>query len=129
MAARTFAASVLDWDVLSRPPHDLWLAFHQKLLAIRQRDIVPRLRDMPAGRAAFEMLGDRAFRANWPLADGSSLVLLANFHTEQAVGVPHRPGRVLFDTHAATAIDGEPDRQRLPPWSVLWGIAQDNPAA
>ena len=129
MAARTFAASVLDWDVLSRPPHDLWLAFHQKLLAIRQRDIVPRLCDMPAGRAAFEMLGDRAFRANWPLADGSSLVLLANFHTEQAVGVPHRPGRVLFDTHAATAIDGEPDRQRLPPWSVLWGIAQDNPAA
>jgi 1,4-alpha-glucan branching enzyme/maltooligosyltrehalose trehalohydrolase len=129
MAGETFTSCILDWDDLYKAPHDTWLAFHQKLLTIRRRDIVPRLCDMPAGQAAFEMLGERAFRARWPLADGSSLVLLANFHPSQAVAGPRRPAIVLFDTHAAVHIGGGSGGPDLLPWSALWGIGQDEASA
>jgi malto-oligosyltrehalose trehalohydrolase len=77
-AEETFALSRLDWSERSGETHARWLARYYRLLAIRRREIVPRLREMaPGGR--YRMLGPKALRVDWTLGDGVGLLLLANF--------------------------------------------------
>ena len=77
-AEATFARSRLDWSERNGAAHARWLDRYRRLLAIRRREIVPRLHGMaPGGR--YRMLGPIALRVEWTLGDGSELVLLANF--------------------------------------------------
>jgi malto-oligosyltrehalose trehalohydrolase len=108
----TFRSAALDWDALDRKKGARRLALTRALLAIRQREIVPRL----AG-ASFATPGDiddRLLRARWTMGDGSTLRLTANIADDAA---PCEPS----DT-AGIALwgDGQPDL--LEPWQVLWRI-------
>lgn len=99
-AAATFASAVLDWRALTRPPHGEWLAWYRQLLALRRREIVPRLHGIGGDAGRWRRLGERALEVAWRLGDGSSLLLLANF-AERPVALPGSPrGRLLFATPA-----------------------------
>ncbi|OLE17710.1 MAG: malto-oligosyltrehalose trehalohydrolase [Betaproteobacteria bacterium 13_1_20CM_3_63_8] len=100
LAPRTFKACVLDWQKRDKG----WLAFYQKLLALRRRHVVPRLRDIKGGR--YRMLGERAFEVAW-----DDLVLTANCGSAP-LSVERPSGRVIW---SSTKTAGEP-------WSVHWWL-------
>jgi malto-oligosyltrehalose trehalohydrolase len=109
-AAATFAGAVLDWQTPARPPHAEWLSWYKRLLALRRREIVPRLPGMPGGAARWRVLGERALEVAWRMGDGSSLMLLANFGIAPVAVEPPR-GRLL---HA----EGAPSASALAPRSA-----------
>jgi malto-oligosyltrehalose trehalohydrolase len=80
-AAETFAMAQLDWAEQKREEHAKWLDRYRRLLAIRRREIVPRLPAMQPG-GIYRVIAPAALRVEWRLGDGASLMLLANFGDE-----------------------------------------------
>ncbi|MBF0351166.1 MAG: malto-oligosyltrehalose trehalohydrolase [SAR324 cluster bacterium] len=122
-AASTFEKSVIHWDDLSTPEHQSWLALHQQLLRIRQKEIIPRLNGIQGGQASFELFHySRILRAEWTLGDQSKLTLLANLTKQHAVPVKpfmdQRPGRSIYLSHED--LEQRIDSGFLYPWSVAW---------
>ncbi|HZB91924.1 MAG TPA: malto-oligosyltrehalose trehalohydrolase [Stellaceae bacterium] len=119
-AAETFASAVLDWTTLRRPPHDDWLNWYKEMLALRRREIVPRLVGAPGGAGQWRGLGERALEVSWRMGDGSLLWLYANFAAEP-VPLPAPPrGRLLHAT-------GTPEATALAPRSVAFFL-EESPA-
>jgi len=98
-----------------------WRRFHQELLYLRAREIVPRLRQLAAGGSGFDLLGERALHACWRLDDGASLTILTNMSDTPVSGVPTPPGRLLYATPVPMpgGFDGV-----LPGWSALWFLEE-----
>ena len=112
-AESTFRASKLDWECLDEPAHAACLEHYRALLALRAREIVPRLRDLPAP-ASFAAEG-HGIAVDWQLADGARLHLRASFG-DRPCRLPPAPGRPL---HA----EGEaPSGETLAAWSGLWTL-------
>jgi malto-oligosyltrehalose trehalohydrolase len=113
-AEATFLAAKLDWDCLGREPHATALAHHRELLALRAREIAPRLGDS-ACAGSFTIHGSGGLAVDWNLAGGARLHLRASFGDE-AVPFPPVPGEVLH-------VEGAPARAgALPAWSGLWTL-------
>ncbi|MBK8175823.1 MAG: malto-oligosyltrehalose trehalohydrolase [Rhodospirillales bacterium] len=121
-ARSTFEASKLDWQERLGTPHSEVLAMTRALLALRAREVVPRLAGTGdhAGRALW--MRERSFAVRWRLADGSGLVVTANLGDVAALTPDSQAesGRLLFTTHAD--LDAEA-RNSLPPWCVRWHLA------
>jgi malto-oligosyltrehalose trehalohydrolase len=116
-SATTFEAAKLDWTRLSQAHHAHWLEQYRRLLAIRQRDIVPLVPLIRSGKCS--LLEEKgAFAVDWTLKDDSVLHLLANLTPEAAPIVGRAAGRVLFATHPD--ISGAVSSNELAPWSVTW---------
>jgi malto-oligosyltrehalose trehalohydrolase len=99
-AAATFERSVLDWSALERPAHRAVLDRTRELLALRRREIVPRL---PGARSGtWRVLGDKAVEVRWRMGDGAVLILIANFGVMPVEAAAE--GRLLH----ATATPGSP---------------------
>lgn len=93
-AKTTFESAMLEWSAADDEEGQAWIALHRELLAIRKREIVPRLRGAVGTDADYEILGDCALFATWRLHD-ANLVLLANFGATPVVA--SRPsGRALY---------------------------------
>ncbi|GGG35812.1 malto-oligosyltrehalose trehalohydrolase [Caldovatus sediminis] len=111
-AEATFRASIPDPAEAARPPHAAVLDLHRRLLALRRREIVPRLpgaRAIGAGAA-----GDAAVLARWRLGDGAVLTIAANLGPDQASVAPLAGGgRLLFESLAGAA--ASLGAGRLPP--------------
>jgi maltooligosyltrehalose trehalohydrolase len=121
-----FLRSKIDWGALSQTRHAGWHGLHRDLLALRQREIVPRLAGMRGG-AGFELLsgcrGERCIRVSWRLGDGSRLTLTGNLgDTEHSIEWPRRKvsGMPLYlePDSAGRALD----EGRWPPWTVAWHL-------
>jgi maltooligosyltrehalose trehalohydrolase len=121
----TFLASKLDWDDPVLPRHAEFLRFCRHLLALRHREIVPRLPELRPGRAGFEPLGERGLRVAWPVAGGGQLTLLANLGDTPLQGLPRPEGRLLVSSEAdeGAAIDAG----RLPSWYTVWYLSVREP--
>jgi len=116
-SVETFRSAHLDWSVLKQRKHADILDKFQRLLAIRQRDIVPLIPKIRAGTCT-KLEPSGAFAVDWQLDDGSTLHLLANL-TDHAVPVLGRvAGRLIFATHPN--IRAAMKRNELAPWSVTW---------
>ncbi|HEV2547780.1 MAG TPA: malto-oligosyltrehalose trehalohydrolase [Stellaceae bacterium] len=114
-ADTTFKRAVLDWHVAAQGGHREWLAWYRELLALRRRELAPRLSSMAGQSGTFQPVGERALRAEWRLGDGARLLLFANFG--DPVELPEAPpGRVLYGT---AALDGK----TLPARSALYFIS------
>jgi malto-oligosyltrehalose trehalohydrolase len=126
-APDTFARAVLNWADLRLPPHREWLAFYRALLALRHREIVPRLRGLVGGRgASYETVGDRGLVARWRLGDDSLLSLIANLGEPAIDGLPPSPeGRPVYATDHVS-LDGLAEG-KLPGWSVAWFLDMSEP--
>ena len=115
--AATFGSAHLEWSRLAEPAHARMLDHYRRLLAIRQRDIVPLLPRILGGACvAFDPGG--AFAVDWRLRDGGVLHLLANLTDSSAPVVGRPAGRMIFATHPS--IRAALTRNELAQWSVTW---------
>jgi malto-oligosyltrehalose trehalohydrolase len=93
----TFERSRLDWREPTHSAHARWLARYRRLLAIRSREIVPRLSGMGEFAGRYRVLGAKGVAVEWRLGDGSTLRLIANFGTEPVdVTEINKGGRTLY---------------------------------
>ncbi|RFD19453.1 malto-oligosyltrehalose trehalohydrolase [Komagataeibacter melaceti] len=113
-APQTFAASRPDADEPDGPEHRSWRALVQALLAIRHREIMPRI---PGARAmGATVIGHGAVMAQWRMGDGAVLRIALNLGERSASLPGVMGGRCLYATmpHAAA-----PFLTAVPPRSVV----------
>jgi maltooligosyltrehalose trehalohydrolase len=113
----TVESARLDWSKLTERRHEDWLDLYQRLLAIRQRDIVPLVPDIRFGTCS-KLESGSAFAVDWALAEGSVLHLIANLADEPARLVGRTAGRLIYATHPN--IRATVTKNELAPWSVTW---------
>jgi len=113
----TLKSACLDWSKTRAPGHEDWLDLYRRLLAIRQRDIVPVIPQIRFG-ACSKLEAGHAFAVDWGLAEGSVLHLIANLSDEPARLVGRTAGRLIYATHPN--IRATVTRNELAPWSVTW---------
>jgi 1,4-alpha-glucan branching enzyme len=105
----TVQSAVLDWDSLDTEPGRKRLTLTRELLAIRKREIIPRLPGSSFSRA--KPVEGGLLRADWQMGDGATLRLAANLS-------PHEiDGNIEM---AGTSIWGSTVSGKISPWSVLW---------
>lgn len=110
LAEKTVQSAVLDWAALERTPGRDRLALVRELLAVRHREILPRLAKVRFGEAHVTA---NLLTAHWQMGDGSTLWLAANLSDQAAGNVPEPKG---------TAIWGGALSSDLPGWAVRWHI-------
>ncbi|MDB5623173.1 MAG: Malto-oligosyltrehalose trehalohydrolase [Devosia sp.] len=115
MAEETFRACKLDWSEPDEAQTGSHLALYRSLLALRNQEIVPRLRGLQGHAGRYEILGDKAVRVSWTLGDGSSLVLSANLGSEPVGGLD-------LDAHPHLWVEGRAGGDTLQPWSAVFDL-------
>jgi maltooligosyltrehalose trehalohydrolase len=119
----TFTKARLDWKRLGESRHAQWLDHYRRLLAVRQREIVPRIPRMRSGRCT-QIDPSGAFCVDWTDAEGNHLRVLANLTPEPVPFVGRAAGRLIFATHPD--IRGAATRKQLEPWSVVWLLERNH---
>jgi maltooligosyltrehalose trehalohydrolase len=112
LAPETFQSAALDWNERAEPTAQRRLARVQELLAIRRREIAPRLTGAAFGEARAASNG--LLRADWRMGDGAALRLLANLSDRE---IAH-----ASQDFKGTLIWGSELGDSVPPWSVHWRI-------
>lgn len=112
----TVERSRLDWNCIDRPPHARWLAFYQRLLALRREHVTPRLSGMGGNTGRFEVLAAGALACEWRLGDGSRLQLWLNLAPRE-VTFPAAPAGALLDCEPRFA-EAALAARRLPAYSA-----------
>jgi len=64
MDPATFQRCKLDWSSIQRSPHADWLYFYRRLLAVRRREITPRLSGMHEDRIRYHCQATEACRSS-----------------------------------------------------------------
>jgi maltooligosyltrehalose trehalohydrolase len=112
LAESTFQSAVLDWESRNDAAGKKRLALVQDLLAIRRREIAPRLAGASFGDAHVADTG--LLTANWCMGDGATLQLVANLsNSELASKARAATGTPIWGGEAGGVI---------PPWSVFWRL-------
>jgi malto-oligosyltrehalose trehalohydrolase len=116
----TFDKSKLDWTLIGTAPHDDVLSFHKQLLALRKKEIMPRLRGLGGGSGSLVGQSGAAFALEWRMGDGSALTLVANMASTPEISPAAQPrGRLVYATEkTADWRSAAP----LPPWAVAWFV-------
>jgi len=112
LAPSTFQSAVLDWNERAAPAAQRRQALVQQMLAIRRREIVPRLAGVTFGEARAASNGQ--LMADWRMGDGATLRLLANLSDRE---IANTAGEFK-----GTLIWGSELELSVPPWSVHWRI-------
>jgi maltooligosyltrehalose trehalohydrolase len=108
----TFQSAVLDWDSRNQAAGKKRLTLVQRLLAIRRREIVPRLAGASFGDA--HAAENAMLTAHWRMGDGTTLRLAANLSNRELIHQPHE--------RSSTQIWGDGVGDLMRPWSVFWRI-------
>lgn len=121
-ADETFARSVLDWSALDELAHAEWLERYRALLALRTREIVPRLKGVGGNVGRWRVIGEKSVRVTWRLGDASLLTLIANFSRQPVVVADTPPaGQLLY----ASAMPQQPGE--APPQSAMFFLSGPEP--
>ena len=112
LAPETFQSAALDWKERDEPTAQRRLMRVQDLLAVRRREIVPRLDGAAFGKARAAANG--LLTADWCMGDGATLRLLANLSDREVAN----PG----SDFRGTLIWGCELGDSVSPWSVHWRI-------
>ena len=107
----TLRKARIDWDIGANGPAERRLTFVRELLAVRRREIIPRLAGAAFGSARAAETG--LLSADWHMGDNTRLSLAANL-SDRDIADWH-PGR-------GTLIWGCELTGGLPPWTVNWRI-------
>ncbi|MCP4620187.1 MAG: malto-oligosyltrehalose trehalohydrolase [Bradyrhizobium sp.] len=107
----TFRSAHLDWKTAEAGAGARRLKFVRDLLAVRRREIVPRLAGAKFGMAQASEAGLLA--ADWQLGDGTRLSLMANLSRQQMAVALRDRGAPIW---------GQELSGSLPPWAVIWRI-------
>jgi malto-oligosyltrehalose trehalohydrolase len=112
----TFERSKLDWREPTHSAHASWLAHYRHLLAIRSREISPRLSGMGEFAGRYRVLGAKSVIVEWRLGDGSTLRLIANFGTEPVDATEiNEGGRTLYGSGDAAGAPQSATFVLMPP--------------
>jgi malto-oligosyltrehalose trehalohydrolase len=111
----TFERSILNWREREQPEHRELLAFYQELLAIRAREIAPRLSGIGPRCGRVLTAGKRTLSVAWTLADRCTLTLRANL-SDLPSAFPPPEGNEIFATFEGRAA------HELPPWSATYHL-------
>jgi maltooligosyltrehalose trehalohydrolase len=117
----TARSAVLDWHALAEPRHARAFDHYRRLLALRRREIAPRIPKIRSARC-IRLETSSAFAVDWTLADGSTLHLLANLTDAHVPLLTRMAGRLIFATHPG--IRRAVTRNELEPWSVTWLLSR-----
>jgi len=117
----TYRSAKLNWEEATRSSHSELAALYRNLLAIRHRDIVPRLKGIGGHSGSYEILGEGAVSVHWVMGDGSDLNLMANL-ADRRLPRAGSSGRELW----STGLDSD---GTLGPWGVIWTIESPNGVA
>ena len=112
LEASTFRSAVLDWDKLDEATGKKRLALVRELLAIRRREIVPRLAGATFGDA--QTADNGLLTAHWRMGDGATLQLSANLSENEMTRAPGRTTGGL--------IWGNDTGETMSSLSVLWHL-------
>jgi maltooligosyltrehalose trehalohydrolase len=115
--AATFQRSKLDWSETERDGHADHLHYCRELLAVRRRELMPRLGGADVKNARYDTT-DALVRVTWRLADNAAMTLLANLRADSSVPVVAPRGRMLHSTHPHVADDAA-----KPGWFAAWYLA------
>jgi maltooligosyltrehalose trehalohydrolase len=119
-AEQTFVQSKLDWSSLAREPHNSWLQFYRELLSIRQRKIVPLLKDTCQSRIERCDEDKRALTINWSFVNGLVLTLCANLgNADISTNNPGRAEQIYTSNPKASQAFAQ---GHLPALSVVWTL-------
>ena len=121
----TFWSAQLDWREKEQETHPAWLALHRELLALRRRELVPRLAGV-TGEGAVAVaahFGKGGVAARWRLADRVVLVVVANLDAEPTAHLRLPTGKQLYATPAASGPDGS-----FAPWAVAFFLCAPHDA-
>ena len=108
----TLRSTILDWPSRNEPAGQKRLALVRQLLAIRRRQIVPRLAGAAFGDA--HAADNGLLTAGWRMGDGATLRLAANLSASE---IAHKSGET-----AGTPIWGGTPDETIPAWSVFWRL-------
>jgi maltooligosyltrehalose trehalohydrolase len=108
----TMQSAVLDWDERNAAAGRKRLALVQRLLAVRRREIIPRLAGAAFGAA--HVAGNGLLTAHWRMGDGATLDLTANLSARDIT-------QATVESKG-TLIWGKELNASIPPWSVSWRI-------
>jgi maltooligosyltrehalose trehalohydrolase len=108
----TFQSAVLDWESRNEPAGRQRLALVQELLAVRRREIIPRLANAAFGEA--QAADNGSLTSTWRLGDDTRLRLRANLTTGKIPCNPRETGGIPI-------WGGEPGDIMMP-WSVFWRL-------
>ena len=117
LAAATFAAARLDWDVIGEATHRETLDRYQRILALRHARIVPLVAKIGGHAGTYQILGPGAVAVRWRAQDGTLLTLAANLKDRIEPNVPPPQGEILWR-------EGEISEAGLGPWAIRWSIAE-----
>jgi maltooligosyltrehalose trehalohydrolase len=114
VAEKTYTQSIAAGPKAGDRQHEAWLAHHRELLALRKREIVPRLARAGGNSGSYETDGAR-LSVRWRLGDGAILHLDAFLAKEEDGPTLSPPGGLIWTTH--------PEAEgRMPPWYVAWRL-------
>jgi maltooligosyltrehalose trehalohydrolase len=105
----TFQSAVLDWDARNDAAGGRRLALVRDLLAIRRREIIPRLAGAAFGEA--DATDNGLLTSSWRMGDGTTLSLLANL-SDREITRPNGASK-------GTLIWGSELNGSIPPWAVF----------
>jgi maltooligosyltrehalose trehalohydrolase len=108
----TYQSAKLDWNEAKLNAD--CLGWYRELLAIRGREIVPRLKNMAGNSGSYEVLGEGAVSVRWTMGDGACLRLVANL-ADGRLENARFSGRRIWSVSTG-------DRDTLGPWGVIWTI-------
>jgi maltooligosyltrehalose trehalohydrolase len=111
LESSTFQSAQLDWPSRDQDAGRKRLALVRQLLAIRRREIIPRLAGATFGTAHAEDSG--LLTASWRMGDGATLRLLANLSGRAAEHPAETTG---------TPIWGGDVGKMIAPWSAFWRL-------
>ncbi|EGH01466.1 Malto-oligosyltrehalose trehalohydrolase [Pseudomonas amygdali pv. ulmi] len=95
------AFSAVDLETDKGLDHRSWVDFYTQLLALRHKEIVPRL---PGARfLKTDILGDKAVSARWALGDGSELRIDLNLSEQTVDAPPQQNARQIFSSAAKSS--------------------------
>jgi malto-oligosyltrehalose trehalohydrolase len=119
----TFLSSKLNWDSLLREFNARWITLYRELLAIRKREIIPRLKRISTSRREFTIWKGGGLSTSWITEDKLTLHLAANL-TSNVVRAASASGRRFYfsSEEASRAFDDG----HLLPWTVIWSFSSQS---
>ena len=108
---------MLDWDARNAEPGRTRLKLVRDLLAVRHREIVPRLANASFGESY--ATDDGFLTAYWRMGDGKTLRLLANLSDRDlSPSPPNTTGTLIWGNELKEIVPPHV----LRPWAVSWRI-------
>jgi 1,4-alpha-glucan branching enzyme len=111
----TFASAKLRWGDIDHAAQRTLIDHYKILLAIRHREVMPRLPKIERG-GAYQVMPSGAIQVKWQVGETELLTLVTNLRPEAASYESVAIGHVLWK-------EGDWDNGLLSPWFVQWSVS------